>query len=413
MDYASSLAYLYSLQLFGVKLGLENTRQLLERVGNPQQSLKVVHIAGTNGKGSTAAALEQLLRAHDLRTGLYTSPHLYRFNERIRIDNQPVTDDDIHRFVEVLRAVVRELPVTFFEFTTVLALLLFAEYQVDTLVLETGLGGRFDATNLVDPVLSVITPIDVDHSAQLGTTLAQIAFEKGGIVKPSVPLICAFQPPEVQEVLAGICQSMASPLWQAGVDFSWTMPPHKFSYRGFELQFTELETGLAGAFQRQNLSLALAAAEKILPRETLDPRRVRRALAEVRWPGRLEWCGDILFDGAHNPHGAQALAEYLQSCDLNELLWVVAVKADKDVAALMAPVLPRVSLVLATSLPDEKSYQPAMLVQLAQQAGVAAEVCKSPAAALQRALGLARPGQKILVAGSLFLVAALRPPGAQ
>lgn len=409
MDYASSLAYLYSLQLFGVKLGLENTRQLLQRVGNPEQSLKIVHIAGTNGKGSTAAALEQLLRAHGLRTGLYTSPHLYQFNERIRIDNQPVSDEDIHRFVKVLRAVVGDIPVTFFELTTVLALLLFAEYQVDMVVLETGLGGRFDATNLVHPILSVITPVDMDHSAQLGTSLAQIAFEKGGIIKPSVPLLCALQPPEVQEVLTGICQSLQAPLWQAGVDFSWTLPPQKYSYRGFELQLNELETGLAGDFQRQNLSLATAAAEKILPRETLDPQRVRRALAEVRWPGRLEWCGDILFDGAHNPHGARALAEYLQSSALSDLLWVVAVKADKDVAAIMAPILPRVSRVLATSLPMEKSQDPAILVQLAQQANVAAEACVSPEVALPRALALAQPGQKILVAGSLFLVAALRP----
>jgi len=409
MDYASSLAYLYSLQFFGIKLGLENTRQLLDRVGNPQQFLKVVHIAGTNGKGSTAAALEELLRAHGWRTGLYTSPHLQEFNERIRIDNQPVTDAEIVRKIELLRAVVGDLPVTFFEFTTVLALLLFVAHRVQIVVLETGLGGRFDATNLVEPILCIITPIALDHSAQLGTCLAQMAFEKGGIIKPAVPLICALQPPEAQKVLKDICARLAAPLWQAGVDFSWTMPPQNFSYRGFTLELDALESGLLGAFQRENLSLALAATEKILPPDILDPRLVRRALAEVRWPGRLEWCGDILLDGAHNPHAAQALANYLQSSALDDLLWVVAVKADKDVAALMAPILPWVQRVLATCLPEETSHPPTRLVQLAQQAKVAAELCASPAAALQRALALAQPGQKILVAGSLFLVAAIRP----
>lgn len=409
MDTASSLAYLYSLQFFGIKLGLENTRQLLNRVGNPQQFLKVVHIAGTNGKGSTAAALEQLLRAHGWRTGLYTSPHLQHFNERIRIDNQPITDTEIVRHIKFIRALVGDLPVTFFEFTTVLALLVFAEKRVQIVILETGLGGRFDATNLVDPILSVITPIALDHSAQLGENVAQIAFEKGGIIKRCAPVICAIQVLEAQKVLTRICEALAVPLWQAGVDFRWTVPPQNFSYRGFNLQLDDLETGLLGAFQRENLSLAMAASEKILPSKNFNPQLVRRAVAEVRWPGRLEWCENILLDGAHNPHAAQALADYLLSSGLDGLLWVVAIKADKDAAALMTPLLPMVKRVLVTTLPNEKSCQPATLVQCAQQAGVAAESCLTPAAALQRAQELAEPEQKILVAGSLFLVAAIRP----
>lgn len=407
MDYSSSLAYLYGLQHFGVKLGLENTRQLLERIDNPQQRLRVVHIAGTNGKGSTAAALEAILRRAGQRTGLYTSPHLHSFTERIRIDNQPVSEADVVHCTEAIRRRMGDLTPTFFEFTTAMALGIFAARAVDWTILETGLGGRLDSTNVVTPRLSIITPIAIDHAEHLGNSLAAIAAEKGGIIKPGVPVICARQQPEALETLQRLATERQAPFYLAGRDFDWQLPPRNFSYCGLRLQLEDIESGLPGVYQRENLSLALVATE-LLFAPPPDSVRLRRALAAVRWPGRLEWCGEVLLDGAHNPHAAEALASYLAEQDLDDLLWVVALKADKDSAGILQPLLPRAQKLFIARLETEASVPPARLLELAESHGVDGEVCGSAADALQRALAVRRPGQKVLVAGSLFLVAALR-----
>ncbi len=407
MDYLSSLEYLYALQHFGIKLGLENTRRLLGRLGNPQRQLKIVHIAGTNGKGSTSAALEQILRSAGLRTGLYTSPHLHSFTERIRIDSQPVSEAEVVTQTDAIRCQADGLSLTFFEFTTAMALQIFAQRAVDWVILETGLGGRLDATNIVDPQLTVITSIAYDHATHLGESLAQIAGEKAGIIKPGVPLISARQDPEVLAVLQRIVLENKVPFQLAGRDFDWTMPPETFGYRGVTVALSTIEPGLAGVYQRENISLALAAAEQLL-NDPLDPVTTCSALAELRWPGRLEWCGDVLLDGAHNPQAAEALAGYLGEQDLDGLLWVVAVKSDKDAAGILAPLLSRVDEIFVAPLDSEVSLPPGQLLQFAAQAGVGGESLDSPAEALEKALAVRRPGQKILVAGSLFLVAALR-----
>ena len=406
MDYSSSLEYLYGLQHFGIKLGLENTRRLLDRLDNPQQRLRIVHIAGTNGKGSTAAALEQILRSHGLRTGLYTSPHLQCFTERIRIDNRPISEAEVVSQTVAIRACVADLAPTFFEFTTAMALRVFALQAVDWVILETGLGGRLDSTNVVTPHLSIITPVALDHTAHLGETLAEVAAEKAGIIKPGVPVLSARQEPEVLEVLQAQADEKSSALFLAARDFHWDMPPLPFNCRGMQTSLAEIETGLAGLYQRENISLAIVAAELLLG--TLDPAVTHRALSDLRWPGRLEWCGDILLDGAHNPHAAHALAAYLTEQDLYDMIWVVALKADKDAQGIISPLLPHTERVLITELDAEESQPPEYLLQLSAEAGVAAEALASPHEALQRALALRRPGQKILVAGSLFLVAAVR-----
>ncbi len=405
MDYPSSLEYLYGLQHFGIKLGLENTRRLLDRLDNPQQKLRIVHIAGTNGKGSTAAALELILRSHGLRTGLYTSPHLHSFTERIRIDNRPISEAEVVSQTEAIRSCVADLTPTFFEFTTAMALRVFALQAVDWVILETGLGGRLDSTNVVTPHLSIITPIALDHTAHLGERLVQVAAEKAGIIKPGVPVLSARQESEALEVLQAHADENSSPFFLAARDFHWDMPPRPFNYRGRTL-LAELETGLAGLYQRENISVAIAAAEHLLG--ALDPAVTLEALSVLRWPGRLEWCGDILLDGAHNPHAALALAAYLAEQDLHDLIWVVALKADKDAQGILTPLLAHSARVLVTELDAEESHSPGQIVRLSAAAGVAAEALATPHEALQRALDIRRPGQKILVAGSLFLVAAVR-----
>ncbi len=406
MGYSSSLEYLYGLQHFGIKLGLENTHRLLERLDNPQHRLRIVHIAGTNGKGSTAAALEQILRGHGLRTGLYTSPHLHSFTERIRIDNQPISEAEVISQTEAIRSCATDFVPTFFEFTTAMALRIFALQAVDWVILETGLGGRLDSTNVVDPKLSIITPIALDHAVLLGDTLAQIAAEKGGIIKPGVPVISARQEPEVLAVLQRLADENKAPFYLAARDFSWDLAPQHFNYRGLQTALFQIESGLAGQYQRENISLAIAAAETLLG--TLDSTVTHQSLVALRWPGRLEWCGDILLDGAHNPHAAFALSEYLVEQGLHDLLWVVALKSDKDAPGILKPLLPHASRVFATTLETEEARPADQLLQLSAEAGVAGEMLASPDAALQRALDVRRPGQHILVAGSLFLVSTVR-----
>ena len=408
MDYSSSLDYLYSLQHFGIKLGLENTRRLLQRIGDPQRDLPIVHIAGTNGKGSTAAALEQLLRSvGGQRTGLYTSPHLHSFTERIRIDGRPITESEVVGQTEAIRSVADGLKPTFFEFTTAMALRVFAGAGVERAILETGLGGRLDSTNVVEPELCVITPIASDHSEHLGTNLAQIAGEKGGIIKPGTPVISASQTPEVLKVLRTIAAERGAPFYLAGEDFGWSACEAGFDYRGIKSRIDAITPGLHGTYQHENLTLALAAAE-LIGLDLSAASAVRDALLSLRWPGRLEWCGDLLLDGAHNPHAATALAAYLEELGLNDLLWVAAVKSDKDVAGILAPLLPHTGRLLVAPLAAETSCRAETMLQLAAAKGVSGESLPDTATALQRALQLQRPGQKILVAGSLFLLGEVR-----
>ena len=217
-NYRESLDYLYSLQLFGIKLGLENIRQLLARLGNPQRKLRIIHIAGTNGKGSTAATLANIFQVAGISAGLYTSPHLHSFTERIRVAAKQISEAEVVELIDELRPHAEELRTTFFEFTTAMALLHFQRSGVEWAILETGLGGRLDATNVVESELCLLTPIALDHTAYLGNTLAEVAAEKAGIFKSQVPVISSRQQPEVEQVLVERASELYAPLMLFGRD---------------------------------------------------------------------------------------------------------------------------------------------------------------------------------------------------
>ncbi|MBE9486329.1 MAG: bifunctional folylpolyglutamate synthase/dihydrofolate synthase, partial [Chloroflexi bacterium] len=259
-SYRATLDYLYSLQLFGIKLGLENIRKLLERIGNPQRELRIIHIAGTNGKGSTAAALANIFSAAGIRAGLYTSPHLHSFTERVRVNTRQITETEVVTLTKELRPYAEKLRTTFFEFTTALALLHFQRSNAEWAILETGLGGRLDATNVVDPELCLITPVALDHTAYLGTSLAEVAAEKAGIFKLGVAVISARQRPEVEEVLHVRAVASELPLLRAGCDYDWQAASGQLSFQGLNCELTRLRPKLLGVHQQQNLALALAAA---------------------------------------------------------------------------------------------------------------------------------------------------------
>ncbi len=412
MDYRESLAYLYGLQQFGIKLGLNNIRSLLQRLDHPERGYAIVHVGGSNGKGSVSAALARIFQEAGLRVGLYTSPHLHSFTERIQVDGRPIAEGEAAALIDDLRNRSQGIPATFFEFTTAMALLFFKQRQVDIAVLEVGMGGRLDATNAVLPRVSVITPVCRDHAEHLGPDLAAIAAEKGGIIKAGVPLVIGRQDPAALAVLQRQAEALAAPAFLCGRDFSVRSAEDRFDYVGLDLNLTGLQPGLPGKHQQQNMALALAAAELLrrqgveLPEEAL-----RRGVEQVRWPGRLEWwAGErkILLDGAHNEGGATVLADYLRSLTVTGIRWVVGAKAQKEIGGILAPLLPLVSALYVTEPPVDTPLAPDEVVRLADQAGVPARAYASPAVALAAALADLRPGEIVLVAGSLFLVAAAR-----
>jgi len=408
--YRESVEYLYSLQFFGIKLGLKNIRNLLERVGNPQEDLRIIHIAGTNGKGSTAAALANIFHAAGIPAGLYTSPHLHSFTERIRIDTQQISEPEAVELIEALRPHARALRTTFFEFTTAMALLSFQRHGVEWAILETGLGGMLDATNVVTPEISLITPIALDHTAFLGTDLSAVAAEKAGIIKSGVTVISSAQEPDVEAVLQRRAEQLQSPFLHFGCDYHCGGIAGMVTVSGSNFSLEGVASGLAGEHQQQNLALAAAAGD-FLSRQgvKISLSDITSGLERVRWPGRLEWLPDkILLDGAHNPAGAKLLAHYLRQQELSGLHLIVGCKADKDSSLLLSKLLPFAAVVYATVPPVDAALEPEILVKQAVAANIDAAIYGDPLAALKAALKNRTPGEVILVAGSLFLVAAIR-----
>jgi dihydrofolate synthase/folylpolyglutamate synthase len=412
VNYRESLDYLYGLQRFGIKLGLENIRTLLERCGHPERGYGIIHVAGTNGKGSVSAALAAILQHAGYRTGLYTSPHLHSFTERIRVDGDAIAEDEVARITILLRSLAEGVPATFFEFTTAMALLHFQQRQVDFAILEVGMGGRLDATNAVNPRLCVITPICFDHAEHLGDNLAAIAREKGGIIKEKVPVIVGRQEPEALEVLMEEARSRHSSLFLCGRDFSPDGGPDGFGFHGMGLELSGLRPGLLGAHQQENLSLALAAAAVLrLQGAGIPGAALREGIERVRWPGRLEWWGgrrEVLIDGAHNEGGARVLAAYLSSLPITGVRWVAGIKGIRPIRDILGPLLPHVSALYCTRPPVEESVDPELLAEQGAAAGVPAEAYETPEAALAAALRDRRRDEIVLVAGSLFLAAAAR-----
>ncbi len=409
-SYPESLDYLYSLQLFGIKLGLHNIQQLLARVGNPQDSLRVIHIAGTNGKGSTAAALANIFQIAKISAGLYTSPHLHNFSERIRIDTLQIDESEVVTLIEVLRPHADALRATFFEVTTAMALLSFKRHGVAWTILETGLGGRLDATNAVVPELCVITPIDLDHTAYLGTELVQIAAEKAGIFKAGVPIVSAPQDEKVNQVLYQRAGELGAPLTQIGTEYSYVTAGDNFTVSGSQFLLENITPTLGGRHQHQNLALAAVVATCLVEKGlTLSVENIKAGLEQACWPGRLEWLPQqILLDGAHNPAGALILANYLREQKLSNLHLVFGCKADKLSAELLGNLLPFAAHVYVTEPPFHPAVSADVLLRQVKDAGVSGETFLDPVVALQVAIRERQAGEIILVAGSLLLAAVAR-----
>jgi dihydrofolate synthase/folylpolyglutamate synthase len=406
-----AVAWLFGLQKYGIKFGLSSTLNLLERLKLDFGAADYIHIAGTNGKGSVAAMLSAVLTAAGYPAALFTSPHLVRLNERFRLRDQDIGDDRLLDLINRVRSVIDAAePPTFFEFVTAMALLYFLEEQARPIILETGMGGRLDATNIVTPLVTVITNISMDHQEFLGHTLKEVAEEKAGIIKAGVPLITGARQRRVLDIFARRCAAVQASMYVADRNFrAKATPLGRFTYRGLREDLPDLALNLAGRHQYGNAALALAALEVLAPQGlAVTPEAIRHGLTHIRWPGRLERLTRdprILLDGAHNPASAGVLARTLKQMRKKPgFIMVMGVMADKDVDAILNKLVPLARTVIFTRPRYFRAAQPADLAQRAAVHQVATLTEPTVPAAIRRARELAGPTEVIVITGSLYTV---------
>jgi dihydrofolate synthase/folylpolyglutamate synthase len=442
-SYSRTIEQLFALQSKGIRPGLKNTLDHLVRLGSPHSRYPAIHIAGTNGKGSTAAILSHILTIGGYSTGLYTSPHLVRFNERIQVSGRHISDAAVVRTAEQVNAISKKRGAgpTFFEFATLMAFEYFKEKRIDIAIIETGMGGRLDSTNVVTPLVTIITNIGRDHVATLGSTIEKIAAEKAGIIKEGVPCITAETNPKALRIIRKACKERGARLYRYGTDFSTTEAKNRgagyFDYHGIRdigvtggigriretgRTIKNLKCGLRGAHQIINSACALAALELISvpppdsrhreesakPTFILPAATLKRGLKSVKWPGRVEIVGSsptIILDSAHNKEAAEVLGQTLKSFSYRKLIVVAGIMEDKECRKIFAALAPLIDTLILT----RAKYQRAATVEQLREAvkgvkrfkGTVIE-SETVSAACERAVTLAAKSDAVLVTGSIF-----------
>lgn len=350
IQYNETISFLYGLQKHGIKLGLDNISQLMSQLGQPHRSFRSVHIAGTNGKGSVASAIASVLHENGFRTGLFTSPHLVSFTERIRINDQQISETDVVSFTAKIREIIAgaEVNPTFFEFVTALAFYYFATNGIDWAVVETGMGGRLDATNVIHPEVTVVTNVGQDHREYLGDTIREITFEKAGIIKPGVPLVTAAGNPDVLEQLSQIASERGVEIHQYGKDFAGTLVQMNedntvFDYTGYS-RYPNLSFPLAGQYQMRNACSAVRVFELLKKKQVpLKDDALRAGLQHTQVQGRFDRVSDnplIILDGAHNADAARALTSTVTALFPHKnIIFVAGIMRDKDIRGIMVPLI--------------------------------------------------------------------------
>lgn len=428
--YQQALDYLYSFVDYSLtrnlrnlpeKFNLDRMRALMQRLGNPHERYLVIHVAGTKGKGSTAAMIAGALQAAGYRVGFYTSPHLIEFTERIQVDRAEISRQSLAAIVEQLKPHVAAIPeLTTFELTTAAGFIYFAQQAVDVAVMEVGLGGRLDATNIVTPMVSVITSISYDHMAVLGKTLAAIAGEKGGIIKTSRPVVIAPQKNEARQVLINLARERNAPLTQVGVEVKYSAGAHSLSGQSLQVSrenpagaTLDLAIPLLGPHQVENAATAYAAL--LVARNeglSIPDEAIQRGFAGVEWMGRFEILRQdppLILDSAHNQDSALRLVQTLHTYFPGKrILLVFGASEDKDIAGMFAELLPATDLLIASQSIHPRALEAGKLVEMAQAYGKEALAIVPLEEAMRVALEKAGSDGLVLVTGSLFVVAAAR-----
>ena len=419
--YNKALDYLYSYVDYSLKKSSElakahfelgRMRELMAYLGNPQEAYPIIHVAGTKGKGSTSALMASALTVAGYKAGMYTSPHLQDYIERIQIDGQPISHAQMVELVEKIKPAVAKIPkLTTFEITTALGLLYFARQKVDAAVIEVGLGGRLDATNVVTPRVSVITSLSYDHMAVLGNTLTLIAGEKAGIIKPSIPVVSSPQPDEALAVLEKISAERRAPLTLVGRDITFQPLEHSLDGQSFSITIAQskianpviLRIPLLGAHQVVNAATAYTALR--MSGLNLSEDAIRTGFSEVRWPCRFEIVRrepPVVFDSAHNADSARQLCQALNDYFPDRpVVWVFSILEDKDAAGMLAELKPRITQVIATQTNHPRVLEAQKIVDLVQPTQIPVEEVHPASMALVRALELAGDRGVVLVAGSV------------
>ncbi len=416
--YQKSLDYLYRLEKFGMIFGLTQVERILNAIGNPHKEIQVIHIGGTNGKGSTAAMMSSILQKEGYQVGLYTSPHLIRFTERIKVNGKEIEEEEVATLAGWMRKEIEAAdipsPFTFFDFTTAMALHYFKQKLVDLAILEVGLGGRLDSTNVVDPLISIITNIAKDHEKYLGKSILKIAREKAGIIKKGKPLITAATQPQVLRLFSKVCQEKGSPYFRVGKEFRYVRAEDgDFDYEGLNRKLWSIHLNLKGFHQVINATTALGAMEVL---EDLGYRVSTDAmidgLREVDWSGRLEMVSSsprVILDGAHNPAGALVLKESLEKeFEYQHLILLIGIMKDKDIQSMLHLLAPLADHIILTQPHTDRATPPSLLKKALGQNGEKAEIAEDLKEAIERGLSLTQEEDLLCITGSLYTVGEAR-----
>ena len=406
--YRDALTWLYGLESRGIKLGLERMEAAAAHRGHPERGLTYLHIAGTNGKGSVATMCESILRAAGYRTGQFASPHLQRYVERVQIGGRPISEAEAARRIEELRSDTGLPPLSFFEYTTLLAFEAFRDAECDVVALEVGLGGRLDSTNIIDPTVCVITNIALDHQRILGDTHAKIAREKAGIIKKGVPVVVGVRRKSARRAITSRARSVGAPLRWIDRDFDGQSNDGATRIRVGSRTYDGIKLGLRGRYQLDNAACAVAAIHELEKVGIdVDVAAIRRGLARAKWPGRLEWCPgspSFLFDAAHNASGCEALGRYLDDLAFpGKVVLLFGAMRDKDHPRMLRAFDNRVSKRVYVPSSVGRSQRPRRFASLRE-----GTVARSVRDGLARARRIAGREGLVVVAGSIFVVAEAR-----